>query len=110
MPFLTIPKRRREVIPADALAALFSAPPQTRIGIRDRAILILLFDSAIRADEMLGLKVSDLSLDAREPYIRIHGKGNKDRVVSVRKRTVKHLKLYLETYHASEKCSFVFLL
>lgn len=108
VPFLTIPKRRREIIPADALVALFSAPPQTRVGTRDRAILILLFDSAIRADEMLGLEISDLSLDVKEPYIRIHGKGNKDRIVSIKSRTVKHLKLYLETYHTPSRCSFVF--
>lgn len=107
-PFLTVPKRQREVIEKESLSALLSAPPQTKIGIRDRLILILLFDSAIRADEMIKLNLQDLVIRVPEPYIRVHGKGNKERIVSISQRTTDHLKLYLGIYHVSDECSFAF--
>lgn len=108
VPFLTIPKRYREVIAKDTLCALLSAPPQTEKGIRDRMVLILLFDSAIRADEMIKLNLSDLILNVPEPYLRVHGKGNKERIVSLSRKTVDSLNQYLEKYHSLRKCEYVF--
>ncbi|WP_395023417.1 hypothetical protein [Robinsoniella sp. RHS] len=44
------------------------------------------------------LKVSSLNTQASVPYIRIHGKGDKKRIVSVTDKTVAHLMAYLEKY------------
>lgn len=57
VPFLKVPKLTREVIPDDALKALLSAPPDTKIGRRDRLILILLYDSAVRVSELLSMNI-----------------------------------------------------
>ena len=43
-------------------------------GIRDQIILVLLYDTAIRADELIGLDLSDVNIDAENPYPRIRGK------------------------------------
>ncbi len=101
VPFLSIPKLQRPVIEKEALAALLAAPNSGRFGIRDRAILVLLFDSAIRLEELLNLKLSDLNFDVDNPYIRIHGKGDKERIVAITKKTVEHLKKYIHYYHQS---------
>ena len=46
---------------------------QKKNGLRDMAIMVLLYDSAMRVSELLGLTLSSLYLDAAIPYVRIHG-------------------------------------
>ena len=83
VPFLKVPKLTREMIAEDDLKALLSAPTDTKIGLRDQMILILLYDSAIRVSELLSLDVSSINLDAEIPYLRIYGKGDKERIVAI---------------------------
>lgn len=99
IPFLREPKLTRPIVPDDALAAMMSAPENSKIGIRDRTIMVTLYDSAIRLDELLSLKLSDLNIASENPYLRIHGKGDKERIVTVTDKTVSHLILYMKYYH-----------
>jgi len=104
VPFLRETKRVKEVISEEDFSALLSAPSQkTRFGIRDRTLMILLYDSAIRVTELLELKVASLYLDVSIPYIRVHGKGDKERVVAVTDKTAAHLKSYLHKFHPDMK-------
>ncbi len=70
VPFLKVSKLTREVIPDDALKALLSAPPDTKIGRRDKLILILLYDFAVRVSELLSMNVSSVNLEVSIPYLR----------------------------------------
>ena len=99
VPFLSVPKLHRPIIEKETLAAFLSAPGNSKFGVRDRLMLILLFDSAIRIDELLHLCLSSLNINADTPYIRVHGKRNKERIVAIRDRTVEHLKAYIRVYH-----------
>lgn len=99
VPFLKAPKLTRETIKEKDLSALLSAPPDTKIGKRDRMILILLYDSAIRVSELLSLDVRSVNLEAAIPYIRIYGKGDKERIVAITDATASHLKNYIKLYH-----------
>ena len=100
VPFIRGEKKVKEVINADDFAALLLAPPaNTKIGIRDRTIMILLYDSAIRVTELRELTVLSLYLAAEIPYMRIHGKGDKERIVSITDKTVEHLKKYMSIFH-----------
>lgn len=100
VPFLKVPKLTRPTIEEDALTSFLSAPSDTKIGVRDRTIMILLYDSAIWLEELLGLKLSDLNLTTGNPYIRIHGKGDKERIIAITNKTTKHLQVYMNYYHA----------
>lgn len=99
VPFLREPKLSKEIISEIDLVALLAAPSETKTGIRDRTIMILLYDSAIRLEELLALKLSDLNIQGTNPYIRIHGKGDKERIVAITEKTASHLKLYMQYYH-----------
>jgi len=99
VPFLRVPKSKREIISEDDFAALVMAPPNTKIGLRDRIIIILLYDSAIRVSELLDLKVRSLNAVASIPFIRVNGKGDKERIVAITDRTVAHLNAYMDKYH-----------
>lgn len=76
--------RKRHSIPAvvdeRSIAQMMELPDRTTLtGLRDRAILELLYGTGIRLSELVSLSVRDLWSDA--DTIRIHGKGNKERLV-----------------------------
>ena len=73
---------------------LMNAPDmQIHRGFRDRLILEVLYDTAIRRSEMAGIRIDDLDLEAG--YIKVHGKGNKDRVVPLSDRVCILAKEYI---------------
>ncbi len=62
--------------------ALLEAPdPKTAYGLRDRAILELIYSSGLRASETVGLKVD--CLQSGERLVKVYGKGRKERIVPV---------------------------
>lgn len=75
---------------------LLKAPNLSRkLGIRDRAIMEVLYSTAIRNAECVALTVFDVDLEAG--YVRVNqGKGRKDRMVPLGKKAVAYLKRYLE--------------
>lgn len=99
VPFLKVPKLIREIIAEEDMLALLSAPKNTKTSKRDQLILILLYDSAIRVSELLSLDVRSVNLDAAIPYIRIYGKGDKERIVALTDGTAAHLRSYMKLYH-----------
>ena len=75
---------------------LFKQPNLSlKTGIRDRAIMEVLYSSGIRLDELLNLEVYHVDFKDKVLYIR-KGKGKKQRVVPLGKNARKYLKEYLE--------------
>lgn len=70
---------------------------------RNRMILILLYDTGARVQELSDLNLSSLHLEVANPYITLIGKGRKVRNVPLLNKTVKHLKVYLKEFHPSKK-------
>ena len=99
VPLLKLAKRQRQVLEKDDLKVLMNNMADTKIGNRDRMILILLFDTAVRASELLGITLGDISLDISTPSIIIHGKGKKERSVTLNEKTAEHLREYIIHYH-----------
>jgi len=89
----------KKVLSEDALAAILSAPPQTKMGLRDRAILVVMYDSAVRLNELLTIKLGDITLHGEYPCVFIHGKGNKERTIQLSDKSVCHLKEYIREFH-----------
>jgi integrase/recombinase XerC len=63
-------------------------------GLRDRAILELLYSSGLRVSELVGLNSNQLDLDLG--IVRVMGKGRKERIVPVGTKAIKALEAYLE--------------
>ena len=59
-------------------------------GIRDLAIIEILFSCGLRISELINLKLSELYLE--EGYIRVHGKGRKERLVPIGETAIKRLR------------------
>lgn len=64
-----------------------------REGLRNRTIIEILYSCGLRVSEACDLKVSDLNLP--ESYLRVKGKGGKERLVPLSPRAVRELKLWL---------------
>lgn len=99
IPPLKVPRKEKSVVSNEGLSALFSATESTRFGVRDQTFMILLYDSAVRLNEILSLKLKDLHLDGEYPCILLHGKGNKERRAVISKKSVDHIRNYMRLYH-----------
>lgn len=64
------------------------------LGIRDRALLELLYATGIRVSELVGLKASDLNYSSG--VIKVTGKGGKDRIVPLGKPSAEWVQRYLQ--------------
>ncbi|MDH0659347.1 site-specific tyrosine recombinase XerD [Empedobacter sp. GD03865] len=64
-------------------------------GQRNRAIIEVLYGCGLRVSELINLKISDLFFD--DGFIRVIGKGNKQRLVPISDYTIKYINLYKES-------------
>jgi integrase/recombinase XerD len=63
-------------------------------GARNRAMLEVLYSSGLRVSELVELKINNAHLDVG--FLRVIGKGNKERLVPIGRDAIKFLKIYLE--------------
>jgi integrase/recombinase XerD len=80
--------------PADVTALLGAPDRSTPLGLRDRALLELLYATGARATETVTITLDRLDLDLR--YVRVIGKGDKERIVPVGRAAVKAARAYLD--------------
>jgi integrase/recombinase XerD len=86
----TLPK----TLSPEEVERLLEAPDGTTPrGLRDRAMIEVLYATGLRVSELLGLRLGDLHLDAG--YVRCWGKGNKERVVPLGGEAEAKLQRYL---------------
>lgn len=97
-----ITKKPIEFLENEATKAILEAyDNDTKIHIRNKVILILMYDTGVRVQEISDLKLSSLHLGDKNPYITVIGKGRKLRNVPLTSKTVAHLKKYVEKFHKS---------
>lgn len=87
-------KRLPETLSQDGAWALVQAPDTGRpAGLRDRAMLELLYSSGLRVSELVGLDTGDT--DLKMGYVRVMGKGAKERIVPVGSYALQAIERYL---------------
>jgi integrase/recombinase XerD len=79
---------------ADVEALLAAPDPAKPLGLRDRAMLEVLYASGLRVSELVAMKVHEASLDAG--VVRILGKGSKERLVPLGEEAIEWLRRYLD--------------
>ncbi len=95
-----IARPRVDYLSEAALKVLLEQPdPQTHRGLRDRFLMILLYDTGARIQELLDLTLKDFHLNDSIPCLYLTGKGNKTRPVPLMDKTIAHLQVYLNTFH-----------
>jgi integrase/recombinase XerD len=100
---LAIPMKRFEqplvgFLSREHIEAILAAPdPHTWTGQRDHVMLATLYNTGVRVSELIDMRVSDLVLGPTA-WVRIHGKGRKERSVPLWPDTAKELKRWLRQY------------
>lgn len=95
---LDLPKttlRLPDVLGVDEVRRLLNSPgTRTPQGIRDAAMLEVLYAAGLRVSELIRLKIQDVHLDAG--FVRVFGKGSKERVVPIGQYAREKVLFYLE--------------
>jgi site-specific recombinase XerD len=102
------PKTLPDVPTEDELRAVLAACPETLEGIRNRALVLVLADSGLRAGEVLHLLVEDWRASDRGLFVRA-GKGRKDRVSFIGPTTTRALKAWLARHPVPSPETFLFV-
>jgi len=90
-PWRTLPRCLSEKEVEDLLAAVELTTPR---GLRDAALLELLYATGLRVSELLGLRLQDLNLAGG--FILVRGKGDKERLVPLGERAADAVRLFLD--------------
>ena len=94
---LKITKHIKPIIESKDRAAYFNAPDNTRLGNRDRTILLLLYDTAARVSELSGIRIGDVIFENGTPTkILLRGNGRKERLVVLSDDAATLLKAYIK--------------
>ncbi|MBX2929500.1 MAG: site-specific tyrosine recombinase XerD [Saprospiraceae bacterium] len=90
-----LPRHIPEVLSYDEIQRMMDAvdlsDPQ---GARNRAMLETLYACGLRVTELVELRISNLYLDIG--FVKVTGKGDKERIVPIGEEAVKHIRLYME--------------
>jgi integrase len=87
-------ERHNAVRSRNARLAVIGQPGLGWVGQRDCLLLALMYDTCARVSEVIGVKVSDVVLNAAA-CVHLHGKGRKERSVPLRRSTVKAIRAWL---------------
>jgi tyrosine recombinase XerC len=117
--FITTPKKQhtlpsflteeevRKLIEANTPDKILSKDPEYPFAFRDYAILMLLYSSGLRRSELVGLNIGDV--DFFSGFVRVYGKGRKERTVPFGDHAFKALKDYIDTRTDTSPSSPLFL-
>lgn len=95
-----VPRTLPHALSVEDLTRLFEVPfPEGPLGLRDRAMLEVLYGCGLRVSELTGLDRSDV--DLAEGLVRVMGKGSKERVVPVSGMAAHALRAYLDGARSS---------
>ena len=89
-----LPGQLPDVLSREEVASVLAAPADhDRLGVRDQAMLELLYASGLRVSELVTLKVSDI--DLQRGVVKVFGKGSKERLVPMNDVAQKKIAIYL---------------
>jgi len=86
-----------DVLAVDEVSRLLKIPDTSKpLGARDAAMLELLYAAGLRVSELVNLKLRDINLEAG--FVRVMGKGSKERVVPIGQHANAKIEDYIENY------------
>ena len=92
----------------DEVKALLRKPDQSnRNGLRDMAILVTLYETAARVQELIDLKVSSIRF-GNPAVVTLHGKGEKTRLVPINAEASRILKRYIQSWNLTSPSEYLF--
>lgn len=98
-----VTKKKVRSLSRDAVKAILEQPDQrNRTDRRDLTLLVLMYNTAVRIDEILSLQLKNINLSGNKPCITVVGKGDKLRTLYLLPKTVAYLKNYISEFHGTQ--------
>ena len=95
---ISTPRQEKTIpvyLPVDEMFRLLEGPDKEKpLGLRDLAIIEVLYSCGLRVSELAGMDMSSVDFDQR--LVRVLGKGNKERIIPVGRKALNAVKAYLE--------------
>ena len=86
-------------IDTESVDRLLNAPDtKNRFGSRDKAMLEILYACGLRVSELVTLKLSQVVMESN--FLRVMGKGNKERIIPINDYALAFLKIYVENHRS----------
>ena len=112
--FIDLPKIKKtlpSVLSLDEVDMLLDIDLINNYSYRNKAMLELLYGSGLRVSELINVKLNDISFD--ECFIKVIGKGNKERLIPLSDISLDYLKIYINNYRNTlikhENSEYLFL-
>lgn len=97
-----------DYLSVDAISSLLKQPDiTTKNGLRDLALLSLLYESGCRVQELINTKVGDISLSV-PATITVTGKGNKVRIIPLSSNIIAIIRKYIIEYQKHDSTQYLF--
>lgn len=106
-PYKTI-KRIRQWLTREQVMLIIDCCPNTRKGKRDKVIILMLYETAMRVSELSNLTLGNVYLDDKDSFIQIVGKGKKERTIPLIDSVSKTLKNFIDEYVKEDGSEFIF--
>lgn len=92
-----LPQKLPDVLTHDEINQMMAAIDFSKLsGERDKTIIMLMYGSGLRVSELVSLTINDLFVD--EGFVKVIGKGNKERLVPFGSKTIKQVGHYLQHF------------
>jgi len=105
LPLKKQPEQGLAYLSLDGIKALLDyIPAKTKAGLRDLALISILYDSAARVQEIADLCIGDVRL-SKPATLRLTGKGQKTRIIPIMEPTAQLIESYLQKVHATSENS-----
>src|SRR5262245_35069544 len=96
------------ILALEEVDRLFGAPDLATVkGLRDRAMLEVLYATGLRVSELIGLELEGVNLEVG--FVRCVGKGSKERIVLLGHSAAAAVNAYLEASHVRKSTNYLFL-
>ncbi len=91
-----LPKKLPNYLTEDEIDKLLDVKLETMYDYRNKAMLELLYATGLRITELVNLKITDV--DLHNCFVRVFGKGKKERIVPISDIAIKYLSIYMNEY------------
>ncbi len=106
-PYKTV-KRIKQWLTREQVMLIIDCCPNTRKGKRDKVIILMLYETAMRVSELSNLTLGNVYLDDKDSFIQIVGKGKKERTIPLIGNVSTLLKAFVEEYVKEDGSEFIF--
>ena len=101
------PRKLPATLDVDSISRLLELPDDSKLAIRDRAILELFYSSGLRLSELVNLDIDHINLT--DSTLRAHGKGGKTRILPIGSKAKQALQLWLKQRKANADENALFI-